>query len=285
MRFVRFGPVGRERPGVMIVERAGVCLDISEVVSDISPETIGGLGEITSRVRSTPGLPEVDVSRVRLGSPIGRPRKIIAIGFNYADHVAEAQAEIPTEPVAFMKATSSICGPDDDVVFPRGATKVDWEIELGVVVGSEGRYLDDEVEAEQSIAGYVVVNDVSERAFQLERGGQWMKGKSADTFTPVGPWLVTPDEIADPLDLSLSLSVNGEIRQNASTSTMIFSPAHCVWYLSQFMTLEPGDLIVTGTPPGVGLATGEYLEIGDVMKATIAGLGTQTQRCRGEEER
>lgn len=277
MRLVRFGPVGAETPGALRDD--GSCVDISSIVTDLGPETLGRLTDVVEEVDRARDLPRVDLAGQRLGPPVARPHKIIAVGLNYADHAAESGAEIPTEPVLFTKATSSLAGPFDDVVIPRHATKVDWEVELGLVIGEVARYLQDDVEAERTICGYVTVNDVSEREFQLERGGQWVKGKSADTFTPVGPWLVTPDEVPDPLDLDMRLSVNGVVKQDGSTSTMVFSPAFCVRYISQFMTLEPGDLILTGTPPGVGLGTGEYLADGDVMDLEVEGLGGQSQTC------
>lgn len=278
MKFVRFGPAGQEKPGVLDGE--GRVVDISSLVDDIGPSTIGDLAGITERVNAASGLPVHEADSVRFGTPMSRPYKMIAIGLNYADHAAESGMEAPTEPVVFMKATSSFSGPNDDVLLPRGAEKVDWEVELGLVIGKTCSYLPDEAAAMDAIGGYVLVHDVSEREFQLNRGGQWVKGKSADTFSPTGPWLVTPDEAGDVSDLDLTLSVNGEIKQSGSTSTMIFDPGHIVWYLSQFMTLESGDLILTGTPPGVGMATDTYLQEGDVVELEITGLGTQRQVCR-----
>lgn len=281
MKFVRYGEAGQESPAVLTPD--GTYVDISPMVADLGPDTLAQLPEIVEAVASRTDLARLDPGDRRIGSPIARPHKIIGIGLNYADHAAESGAEVPREPVVFMKATSSLSGPNDDVVFPPGATKMDWEVELGVVMGRTARYLADEAEVQRVIGGYVIGNDVSERAFQLEREGQWMKGKSADTFTPVGPWLVTPDEVGDVLDLELRLSVNGVIKQHGSTQKMVFSPAYCIYYISQFMTLEPGDLVLTGTPPGVGLSTGEYLRPGDVMEVEIQGLGSQIQTCRQEE--
>ena len=278
MRFVRFGVRGNETPGVQWDEQT--ILDISGMVDDIGPDTIGSLQALVEQIGTGDGLPRVDAGGVRLGAPVSRPHKIVGVGLNYAEHAAEAGAETPTEPVVFMKATSSLSGPYDDVVFPSGFDKVDWEVELALVIGTAATSLASEEEAMGHIAGYALAHDVSERAFQLERGGQWMKGKSADTFSPLGPWLVTPDELPNVGDLELKCWVNGELRQSGSTSTMIFSPAHIVWYLSQFMTIEPGDIVLTGTPKGVGLATGEYLQPGDRLHLEIPGLGVQRQTCR-----
>lgn len=278
MRFVRFGPPGEERPGLLVDDRT--ILDISSLVSDLGPGTLASLPELVSAVESASGLERVAVDSVRLGPPVSRPHKILGIGLNYADHAAEAGMDLPSEPVVFSKATSSYAGPFDDIVLPPGADKVDWEVELGVVIGEVARHLPDAAAARSVIAGYTIVHDVSERFWQLERSGQWMIGKSYDTFCPTGPWLVTPDEVDDVDDLALACRVNGETRQSGSTSTMIFGVEHIVWYLSQILTLEPGDLIATGTPPGVGLASGTYLDDGDVVELEVAGLGTQRQTCR-----
>ena len=215
----------------------------------------------------------------RIGSPIARPHQILCIGLNYRDHAAETGQAVPAEPILFTKSPNTLVGPNDDVRIPRGSTKTDWEVELGVVIGKRASYLDDEAAANDAIAGYVVVNDVSERAFQIERSGQWSKGKSAETFNPAGPWLVTPDEVPDVLALGMTLDVNGTRRQNGSTSTMVFSPAFIVHYLSQFLVLEPGDLINTGTPPGVGMGFKPpvWLQPGDVMELSIDRLGSQRQ--------
>ncbi len=276
MKLVRFGPPGQEQPGLVVDDSNFV--DISGVFPDIGPDTIGRIGEIAGL--DTTGLPLIPLDSVRLGSPVSRPHKVIGVGQNYADHAAEAGVAPPSEPVIFMKASSSMCGPDDDILIHPGFEKVDWEVELGLVIAKTARFLADEQEAAGVIAGYLIGNDVSDRAFQLEREGQWVKGKSADTFMPLGPWLVTPDEIADVLDLPLRCSVNGDLRQNGNTAEMIFKPNHVIWYVSQCMTLEPGDVVLTGTPSGVGLSTGEYLAPGDVMELEIPGLGRQRQVCR-----
>ncbi len=278
MKLVRFGQAGEESPGLLVDEER--ILDLTSLVADIDPWTLSSIGELSDAAASHADLPSIAVEGTRLGSPIARPGKIIGIGLNYADHAREAGMEIPSEPIIFTKATTSLCGPFDDLLLPPGAESVDWEVELGLVMGRNCRYLGDEAEAVAAIAGYVVANDVSERSWQLEHGGQWVKGKSFDTFCPVGPWLVTADEVADPLHLELGCMVNGEARQNGSTETMIFGPGHIVWYLSQVMTLEPGDLIVTGTPPGVGMGAGNYLEEGDVVEPWIEGLGRQRQVSR-----
>lgn len=278
MKFVRFGPRGSERPGVLVDDATVV--DISSLVPDIGPQSISRLSEVTRQIGRAEGLEELPVDSVRLGSPIARPHKIIGIGFNYVDHASEAKVEIPTEPIVFLKATSSLSGPYDDVLMPPHAEKLDWEVELGLVIGETARYLDDEAAAKSVVAGFTVAHDVSERYNQIERGGQWTKGKSSDTFSPVGPWLVTPDEVGDIGDLALTCRVNGETRQSGSTSMMIFAPYYLVWYLSQFMTLEPGDLVMTGTPPGVALSTGDYLVEGDVVELEVEGLGRQRQVIR-----
>jgi 2-keto-4-pentenoate hydratase/2-oxohepta-3-ene-1,7-dioic acid hydratase in catechol pathway len=218
---------------------------------------------------------------LRTGSPIARPGKVICIGLNYSDHARETGAAIPAEPILFMKAANTVVGPFDDVQIPRGSEKTDWEVELGVVIGQTARYLDSPGDARACIAGYVLSHDVSERAYQLERGGQWTKGKSCDTFNPLGPFLLTADELADPCHLAMSLKVNGVQRQTGNTSTMIFDPFTLLHYISNFMTLEPGDLISTGTPPGVGLGMKppQYLKAGDIVELEIERLGSQSQRC------
>lgn len=253
-------------------------VDVSADVDDFGPSFFAADG--LDRLRGTVAKRHqtVDVAGRRFGPPIARPNKLIGIGLNYIDHVQETGAEMPQEPVVFMKATNCIIGPNDDVVLPPGATKLDWEVELAIVVAATARYLSHETEASEAIAGYCIANDVSERAFQLERGGQWVKGKSAETFCPIGPWLLTRDEVGDLDTVELRLSVNGQLMQQASTRTMIFSPAHLVWYVSQFMVLEPGDLILSGTPSGVGLTRGRYLREGDLMELSITGLGMQRQR-------
>jgi 2,4-didehydro-3-deoxy-L-rhamnonate hydrolase len=281
MKLLRVGPAGSERPAVL---HEGVLRDASSVVDDIDGATLsnGGLDRLRTVLSDNPaGLPELPTDGVRIGAPIARPHQILCIGLNYADHAAESGMDIPAEPIVFNKAPNTLVGPNDDVHIPPGSEKTDWEVELGVVIGHRARYLPDEDAARQVIAGYVVVNDVSERAYQLERGGQWVKGKSCETFNPAGPWLVTADEIPDIQQLTLHLDLNDQRVQSGTTATMIFSVATLVHYLSQFMVLEPGDLINTGTPPGVGLGMSppRYLEAGDIMELGIEGLGTQRQRC------
>ena len=259
-------------------------VDVGDLVGDFGPTFLaeGGLERLASVFsRERDRLPERLVADERLGAPLGRPGKIVCVGLNYRDHAAEAGMDLPSEPVLFGKASSSVCGPNDDVLLPPGAQKVDWEVELGVVVGRLARYLPDVAVADAAIAGYCLVNDVSERSYQLERGGQWIKGKSAETFNPIGPWLATREEIADPLAMKMSLHLNGELMQSGSTRDMVFTPAHLVWYVSQFMVLEPGDLINTGTPAGVGMGLDppRYLREGDIVELTIEGLGRQRQRC------
>jgi 2,4-didehydro-3-deoxy-L-rhamnonate hydrolase len=276
LKLVRFGSAGAERPGLLNAD--GSIADLSGVIPDfagaaLSPDSLARL-----RALDTAKLPKAD-SGTRLGACVGGVGKFIAIGLNYADHAAETGAKIPSEPIVFMKATSCIVGPYDTVLKPRGSSKMDWEVELGVVIGSVARYVS-EADAPKHIAGYCVINDLSERAFQLERGGQWDKGKGCDTFGPLGPWLVTSDEVGDPANLSMWLDVNGTRRQNGSTRTMIFKPAFLVSYLSQFMSLHPGDVITTGTPPGVGMGIKPdpiFLNVGDVMELGIEKLGSQRQ--------
>ena len=282
MKLMRVGSVGQERPAVL---HQGRVLDVSAHVEDFSPAFFSSDG--ISRLRQVveeraSELPEVDLARERIGAPISRPYKVVCAGLNYADHARESGMDVPSEPVIFFKASNTVVGPNDTVLLPRGGEKTDWEVELGVVIGREARYLQDESAAVDAIAGYCVSNDVSERAFQLERGGQWVKGKSCETFNPLGPWLVTPDEVGDPQSLDLSLRLNGKIVQKGSTTTMVFRAAYLVWYLSQFMVLEPGDLINTGTPPGVGMGMTpqRFLRDGDEMELTITGLGVQRQVCR-----
>lgn len=279
MRLLRFGEAGSERPGILDGE--GVIRDLSDIVSDISPATLGdGLVEQVKNA-DLGALKAVD-GDVRVGSCVNRPGKVVCIGLNFNDHAEEAGMEKPSEPIIFMKATSSVCGPNDDVVLPLGHEKVDWEIELGVVIGQRASYLD-EAEAIETVAGYCIVNDVSERAFQLERNGQWTKGKSADTFCPLGPWLVTKDEIDDVGNLAMRLDVDGHVHQDSSTAQMIFGVPYLVSYVSRFMTLEPGDVIATGTPAGVGLGQKPqvYLKEGNRMTLRIDGLGEQRQRVIG----
>jgi len=232
------------------------------------------------RKRSAEAFPEVGES-ARWGAPLARPRKIVCIGLNFHDHARESGMEVPKEPILFLKATNTVVGPNDDLLIPRRSYKTDWEVELGVVIGREARYLESLDVAAACIAGYCISHDVSEREFQLERGGQWSKGKSCDTFNPLGPWLATPGEVPGVMKLGMQLWVNGELRQNGNTGTMIFGPAHLIHYISQFMTLEPGDVISTGTPPGVGLGMKppRYLKAGDIVELEIKGLGRQRQAC------
>ena len=281
MKLIRVGPAGYERPAV--IDR-GTAFDASGLFKDYDSKFWKEDGLVRLREaldRSDPRIQVFDAGEERKGPPISRPSKVICVGLNYADHIREASAETPSEPTIFMKAPNTVVGPDDDLLIPPGSTKTDYEVELGIVVGTVCRYLEDEEMAMRSIAGYAISNDVSEREFQLERGGQWVKGKSSETFNPLGPYLVTTDEVPDPHDLDLELKVNGETRQRSSTSEMIFSVGHIVWYLSQFMVLEPGDLINTGTPPGVGLGLDppKYLKPGDIVELSISGLGFQRQTC------
>ena len=276
MKLLRYGPAGQERPGML--DAAGVIRDLSGVVDDIAGATISpdGLERLATIDPAT--LPAVG-GNPRLGPCVAGTGKFICIGLNYSDHAAETGAKVPDEPILFMKATSAICGPDDDVIIPKGSQKTDWEVELGVVIGRTARHVS-EAAAMDHVAGYCVVNDVSERAFQMEHNGQWTKGKSADTFGPVGPWLVTRDEVADPQALAMWLDVDGHRYQNGSTATMVFGVAHLVSYISRFMSLQPGDIISTGTPPGVGLGQKPpvYLRPGQVMTLGVEGLGQQRQR-------
>lgn len=281
MKLVRHGRKGHERPGILDAE--GRVRDLSALVDDVAGAVLLPEGLDVIRSIDPETLPLVPAGE-RLGPCVGRVGKFVCVGLNYADHAAESGMESPAEPVLFFKATSALCGPNDDVVIPRGSTKTDWEVELGVVIGREARYVD-AAEAMDFVAGYCVVNDLSERAFQLERGGQWVKGKSADTFGPIGPWLVTRDEVADPQDLAIWLEVDGVRRQNGNTRTMIFGVAEIVSYVSQFMSLQPGDIISTGTPPGVGLGMKPepvYLRAGQEMHLGIAGLGEQRQKTISE---
>jgi 2-keto-4-pentenoate hydratase/2-oxohepta-3-ene-1,7-dioic acid hydratase in catechol pathway len=279
MKLLRYGPSGAEKPGLM--HEDGTIRDLSAHVDDIAGEVLTDAGLARLRALDPGALPVVE-GNPRIGPCVGRVGKFLCIGLNYSDHAAETGAPIPEEPILFFKATSAIIGPDDDVIIPKGSEKTDWEVELGVVIGSQARYLEDEAAAMSAIAGYCVSNDVSERAFQLERGGQWVKGKSCETFNPLGPWLVTPDEVGDLDSLGMWLDVNGERVQDGTTKNMVFDVPHLVWYLSQFMVLEPGDLINTGTPAGVGLGFDppRYLQEGDVMELSIEGLGKQRQTCR-----
>jgi 2,4-didehydro-3-deoxy-L-rhamnonate hydrolase len=280
MYLMRLGPIGSERPVVRIDDSHYV--DVSDVVDDFDETFFGSnglprLAEIVQERTAAEQLPEFGEERI--GAPIARPHQILCIGLNYSDHAAETGAAAPDEPIMFTKSPNTLVGPNDDVRIPRGSTKLDYEVELGMVISSRTSYLDTVEQARSAIAGYLVVNDVSERAFQIERGSQWSKGKSAETFNPAGPWLVTPDEIDDVHNLRMWLDVSGERRQNGSTSTMIFDPYFIVHYLSQFLVLEPGDLINTGTPPGVGMGMQPqaWLQAGDVIELGIEGLGSQRQ--------
>jgi len=277
MKLVRFGAPGREKPG--IVDKDGKIRDLSKVVPDIAGDTLSPKGLAKLKKTDLSKLPVVK-SGTRLGAPVGGMRHFIAIGLNYADHAAETGAPIPKEPIIFQKAPTSLCGPNDDTIIPKGSTKLDWECEIAIVIGSRARYLSKK-DAMNVVAGFCVCNDVSERQFQIERGGQWTKGKGCETFGPLGPWLVTKDEIRDPQLLNMWLTVNGESRQKGSTRTMVFGVAHLVWYCSQFFVLKPGDVIVTGTPPGVGLGfkpEPKFLKAGDVVRLGIDGLGEQQQK-------
>jgi 2,4-didehydro-3-deoxy-L-rhamnonate hydrolase len=280
MYLMRIGPAGSERPVVRITDTHYV--DVSDVIDDFdeaffSSDGLTRLSDVVAERSASGQLAEFGGERI--GAPIARPHQILCIGLNYSDHAAETGAAVPEEPILFTKSPNTLIGPNDDVRIPRGSTKLDWEVELGVVIGSRTSYLDTVEDARSAIAGYLVVNDVSERSFQIERGGQWSKGKSAETFNPAGPWLVTPDEIDDVHNLRMWLDVSGVRRQNGSTSTMIFDPYFVVHYLSQFLVLEPGDLIDTGTPPGVGMGMKPqlWLKAGDVMELGIEGLGSQRQ--------
>jgi len=276
MKLVRFGPAGREKPG--IIDADGKIRDLSGVVPDIAGEALSPSGLASIRNAAVGSLPVVPAG-TRIGPCVGKVGNFIAIGLNYADHAAEAGMPIPKEPIIFNKAPNCICGPNDDTITPKDSTKLDYEIELGIVIGSRGRYLTQD-KAMDVVAGYCLANDVSEREFQIERSGQWTKGKGSETFGPIGPWLVTTDEVKDPQNLNMLLTVNGETRQKGSTKTMIFGVAHLVWYCSQFMVLDPGDVIVTGTPPGValGMKPPKFLKAGDVVHLTMDGLGEQTQK-------
>ncbi len=278
MRLLRVGPPGQERPCVL--REDGTVVDVSSEVGDYTADFFAhdGLARLRTAVGSQE-LPVVDVDAERIGACVARPGKIVCVGLNYRDHAAESGLAAPGEPVIFFKAPNTVVGPNDDVRVPRGSEKTDWEVELAIVIGAEGRYLADEDAALDIVAGYAVSHDVSERAFQLERGGQWVKGKSCETFNPLGPYLVTPDEVADVQSLSLNLSLNGEKRQSGTTADMIFPVAHIVHYLSQFMVLEPGDVINTGTPAGVGMGQSpqRFLRAGDVTELEIDGLGRQRQ--------
>ena len=276
MKLMRYGRKGAEKPA--IVDAQGKLRDLSSVLPDITPDTLTPSGLQRLRDVNLASLPIV-ANPGRTAPPWSGCGKFVAVGLNYSDHAAETGNPIPKEPILFMKTTSCIVGCDDAIVLPKGSVKTDWEVELGIVIGSKARYVS-KADALKHVAGYCVVNDVSEREYQIERGGQWDKGKGCDTFGPIGPWLVTTDEVPDPQNLTMWLEVNGKRHQNGSTRTMIFGVAHLVSYISEFMTLFPGDLITTGTPPGVGLGMKPplYLKAGDTMKLAIQGLGEQHQK-------
>jgi len=282
MKLLRFGSPGKEKPGLL--DDSGTIRDLSGLVGDISEETL--LPENLEKLRNTDtsSLPEVN-DEPRLGPCIGKIGKFICIGLNYSDHAEETGGTVPPEPIIFAKFNSAICGPNDDVVIPRNSTKTDWEVELGVVIGKPAKYVDQE-NALDHVAGYCVINDVSEREFQIKRSGQWVKGKSCDTFGPTGPWLVTPDEVGDPQDLDLWLEVDGKRFQDGNTKTMVYGVEYLIHYLSQFFSLNTGDVISTGTPPGVGMGQKPepiYLRPGQTMRLGIENLGIQTQHVVAEE--
>lgn len=275
MKLVRFGAAGAEKPG--IIGDDGSIRDLTGVVPDIGGDVLSDEGLDALRSTDVSALPIVS-GETRLGPCVGGTGKFICIGLNYSDHAEESGMAVPSEPVVFMKATSAICGPNDPIIIPRGSQKTDWEVELAVIIGRRAKYVSED-EALNYVAGYAVTNDVSERAFQIEKEGQWTKGKSCDNFGQIGPWLVTRDEVSDPQDLNMWLTVNGERMQNGSTATMVYGVAHLVSYLSNFMSLHPGDVISTGTPPGVGLGLRpqRFLAAGDVVELGIDGLGSQRQ--------
>ena len=277
MKLLRFGPIGQEKPGMLDAD--GAIRDLSGAVGDINGAAITSAGMAKLAGVDVAGLPKVD-GNPRLGACVGDVGKLICIGLNYSDHAAETGMEPPPEPIVFMKANSAICGPNDNVQIPRKSKKTDWEVELGFVIGDTAKYVS-EADAMNHVAGYCIVNDVSEREFQIERAGNWTKGKSQDTFGPIGPWLVSRDEVADPQDLNMFCAVNGHKYQDGSTKTMIFGVGFLVHYLSQFFTLYPGDVIATGTPPGVGMGVKPnpvFLKAGDEMHLGIDGLGEQRQK-------
>ncbi|MBK1879098.1 fumarylacetoacetate hydrolase family protein [Pelagicoccus mobilis] len=284
MKLLRIRKDGNVIPAILVSEEK--LLDCSSITADFDGEFYEseGISKLEAALKANT-LPVLEASPEDADSSIPRPGKIVCIGLNYSDHAKEAGMAEPDEPIIFMKATSALSGPFDPIRKPRAATELDWEVELGIVIGKTARYLESEEEALSHVAGYTVANDVSERAFQLKHGGQWTKGKSHDTFCPTGPWLVTPDEAGDPQNLQMTLSVNGETMQNGNTKTMIFPVSKIIHYLSQYMTLEAGDLIITGTPPGVGagMVPQKWLQVGDVVSLSIEGLGTQTQTVIADE--
>jgi len=277
MKLVRFGPAGKEKPG--IIDAKGKIRDLSKIVKDIDGEALSPAGLAKIKKAKIDKLPLVK-GNPRLGACIARPSNFIAIGLNYADHAAEAGMQIPKEPVIFNKAVSCICGPNDNTITPKDSSKLDYEVELGIVIGKRASYLTKE-NAMSAVAGYCLANDVSERVFQIERGGQWTKGKGCESFGPLGPWMVTKDDIKDPQNLNLWLNVNGQKRQKGNTKTMVFGVAHLVWACSQYFIMEPGDVIITGTPSGVALGMKpepKFLQVGDVVHLGIDGLGEQKQK-------
>lgn len=279
MKLLRVGPKGAEKPAILAAD--GSIRDLSGIVTDIGGDALLPEGLARIAAANIDALPKLD-SSLRIGPCVANVGKFVCVGLNYADHAAESNLPVPSEPVLFMKATSAIIGPNDDVIIPKNAFKPDWEVELGIIIGKEARYVD-EADALDHVAGYCVVNDVSERHFQTERGGQWDKGKGCDTFGPIGPWLVTRDEVADPQNLPMWLEVDGHRYQDGSTKTMVFGVAHLVHYISQFMSLQPGDIITTGTPPGVGMGVKPnpvWLQPGNVMHLGIEGLGEQKQKVK-----
>lgn len=281
MKLIRVGLAGQEKPGVLVSDSRYV--DVSDLIADFNEAFFEGVNwaalQSTVNHRDSSGS-SLELGLQRLGSPIARPHQIICIGLNYADHAAETNTQVPPEPIIFTKSPNTIIGPNDDVRIPKNSSKTDWEVELGVVIGKRARYLESEASALEHIAGYLLVNDISEREFQLERQGQWSKGKSSETFNPAGPFLLTRDEMPDSSNLAMRLWLNGDLKQNSSTAQMVYGPAFLVHYLSQFLVLEPGDLINTGTPPGVGLGQKPpvYLKRGDSMRLEIQGLGSAEQR-------
>jgi len=277
MKLLRHGDFGKEKPG--IIDQEGKIRDLSDHITDINGDTINASSLKKIAAIDLSSLPIVS-NTTRLGACVGNVGKFLCIGLNYSDHAAESGLPVPSEPILFSKATSAIVGPNDNVEIPRNSSETDWEVELGIIIGKKAKYINED-DAEDYISGYCVVNDVSERAFQIKREGQWTKGKSCDTFGPTGPYLVTKDEIPDVQNLKMYLDVNGKRMQDGSTNTMIFSAKHIVYYLSQFMSLNPGDVIATGTPPGVGLGMKPpvFLNAGDTMKLGIEGLGEQNQTC------
>lgn len=279
MKLVRYGRAGKEKPG--LIDADGKLRDLSGKIADITPDMLSPKGLAKLQGYNSARLPLVR-GRPRMGVPVANVGKVVCIGLNYSDHAAETGNPIPKEPIIFMKATSALNGPSDDVVLPKKSVKSDWEVELAFVIGEKASYVK-KSDALNYVAGYAICNDVSEREFQIERGGNWTKGKSCDTFAPVGPWLVTADEVPNPQALGMWLDVNGERKQDGSTKTMIFDVKHLVWYLSQFMTLNPGDIVSTGTPPGVGMGMkpAQFLKHGDVMELGIEGLGSQKQQVLG----